>query len=395
MALTDQHASTALPANDEAACSTTSAHRAVGTDQIRVCHVSMTLLTGGLERLLVDFGRYRNAGQFDVQFAALDGLGTPADDLRELGLPVLSVSDSAGGKLGRLSFLASLFRKHDVQVVHTHNTLAHFYGAFAARLAGVPVVINTQHGRGCGNSFKARLQFRMANLLSDRVVGVSEDAASLCRRDDPRSADRIISIWNGIDVDRFDFRGPVAHPTAISVARLSKEKDFATLLRAVWILIKERPDFRLKIVGDGSERPRLEELCAELKLQNNVEFLGERRDVPELLKQSAFFVSSSTTEGVSLTLLEAMAVGLPVVTTRVGGNPEVVLDGGSGRLVSPGSPEELAWAMRDLLNDADTWQVMGQLGRERVERHFNVKHVVKHYEDLYLEVLREKNLITD
>jgi glycosyltransferase involved in cell wall biosynthesis len=394
MALTDKGDAIATTSIGKIADSVSPLIHETAVEQIRVCHVSMTLQTGGLERLLVDFGRYRNEGRFDVQFAALAELGAPADDIRDLGLPVESVADSASGRLGRLKHLAMLFRQSQIQVVHTHNTLAHFYGAFAARLAGVPVVINTQHGRGCGSSLKARLQFRMANRLTDRIVGVSEDAVSLCRRDDAHSADRMSAIWNGIDVDRFDYRGPASHPTAISVARLSKEKDFATLLRAVWIVIKERPDFRLKIVGDGGERASLQALCDELKLNNNVEFLGERHDVPELLKQSAFFLSSTTTEGVSLTLLEAMAVGLPVITTNVGGNPEVVLDGGSGRLVQPGRPEELAWAMRDLLNDVDTWPVMGQLGRERVERHFNVRNVVRHYEDLYLEVLREKNVIT-
>jgi glycosyltransferase involved in cell wall biosynthesis len=368
---------------------TTKAHK------LRVCHVSMTLLTGGLERLLVDFGRHRNAERFDCEFLALDGLGTPADDLREMGYEVASVAAESSGKLARLQNLIRRFHAGQFDVVHTHNTLAHFYGSLAAHLAGVPVVVNSQHGRGCGKSWKARLQFRLANRWSDRVIGVSEDAARLCQRDDQRSADRISAIWNGIDVDRFDFRGPSHEPVAISVARLSKEKDFETLLRAVWILIKEYPDFRLKLVGDGAERPKLEALARDLKLEQNVEFLGERNDIPDLLRQAGFFVSSSTTEGISLTILEAMAVGLPVVTTNVGGNPEIVVEGGTGRLVSPRSPDELALAMRQMLADRDTWPVMGQLGRQRIEKHFNVRSMVRQYEDLYVDLLRGKGHLTD
>jgi glycosyltransferase involved in cell wall biosynthesis len=199
--------------------------------------------------------------------------------------------------------------------------------------------------------------------VTDRIVGVSEDAAALCRADDRHSADRIVALWNGIDVDRFDFRGPAAAPIAISVARLSPEKDFSTLLRAVWILIKEHP-----------------------------EFLGERSDVAQLLPQAGFFVSSSLTEGISLTILEAMAVGLLVVTTRVGGNPEIVVDGGTGRLVDSGSPEQLALAMRDMLNDTDTWPIMSQLARQRIERDFNVRNMVRGYEEIYTELLREKGV---
>ena len=355
--------------------------------KLRVCHVSMCLLTGGLERLLIEFGKNRDVERFETSFVALDGMGVPAEELRAQGHHVECVADVVTGKLARLRRLAHIFRDGQFDVVHTHNTLAHFYGAFAARLAGVPTVVNTQHGRGCGKSWKARLQFRMANRLTDRVVGVSEDAAELCRQDDTRSADRTIALWNGVDLDRFEYRGPSAEPVAISVARLSPEKDFATLLRATWILIKDRPDFRLKLVGDGAERQKLEQLAEELNLTDHVEFLGERSDVSKLLPQAGFFVSSSRTEGISLTLLEAMAVGLPVVTTRVGGNPEIVVEGKTGRLVSSDSPEELALAMRDLLKDQEGWPVYGELARQRVEQHFNVRNMVRQYEDLYRELL--------
>ncbi len=358
--------------------------------KLRVCHVSMCLLTGGLERLLVEFGKNRDGERFETSFVSLDGMGVPAEELRAQGHHVECVADVVTGKFARLRRLTHIFRDGQFDIVHTHNTLAHFYGAFAARLAGVPTVVNTQHGRGCGKSWKARLQFRMANRLTDRVVGVSEDAAELCRQDDARSADRTIALWNGVDLDRFEYRGPSTESVAISVARLSPEKDFATLLRATWILIKDRPDFRLKLVGDGAERQKLEQLAAELNLNDHVEFLGERSDVSRLLPQAGFFVSSSRTEGISLTLLEAMAVGLPVVTTRVGGNPEIVVEGKTGRLVSPNSPEELALAMRDLLKDQEGWPVYGELARQRVEQHFNVRNMVKQYEDLYRELLETR-----
>ena len=356
------------------------------TKTLKVCHVSMCLLTGGLERLLVEFGRHCTRDQFDLSFVALDELGTPADELVELGYSVESITDSSTGKVARLKRLVTLFKDQQIDVVHTHNTLAHFYGAMAAKVAGVPVVLNTQHGRGCGTSWKARMQFRLANRWADRIIGVSEDSARVCRADDPRSADKITAIWNGIDVQRFDYRGLTSHTEAISVARLSPEKDFATLLRAVWSLVKDYPKFKLRIVGDGAERQQLESLARKLNITNHVEFLGERSDVPELLAQAGFFVSSTTTEGISLTLLEAMAVGLPIVTTNVGGNPEIVRDGETGHLVKSGSPVQLANAMRRMLDEPDIWPVMGELGRRRVENDFDVRHVVSQYESLYQDL---------
>lgn len=356
--------------------------------KLKVCHVSMCLLTGGLERLLVEFGKHRDGDQFETDFVALEDLGVPADELRAQGHHVECVGDTVSGKLPRLRRLMHIFRWGRYDVVHTHNTLAHFYGTFAAKLAGVRVVVNTQHGRRCGDSWKARLQFRMANQLSDRIYGVSEDAAALCRRDDPLSARHINALWNGVDLERFEYRNSAGPPTAITVARLSPEKDFATLLRATWILLKDRPDFRLKIVGDGPERAKLEQLSKELDLTNHVDFLGERSDVSELLPQAGFFVSSSLSEGISLTLLEAMAVGLPVVTTDVGGNPEIVVEGKTGLLVQPGSPEKLALAMRALLKDQEAWPVYGELARQRVEQHFNVRTMVRQYEDIYRQLLK-------
>jgi glycosyltransferase involved in cell wall biosynthesis len=360
-------------------------------DRIRICHVSMTLLTGGLERLLVEIGRHCNSDQFELQFVALDRIGQPAEDLRSLGWKVSSLTtDGPQSKLLRAKRLFELLQSDGIDVVHSHNTLAHFYATTAAKWAGVPVVINTQHGRGCGASWKAKWQFRLANQFADQIVGVSEDATRLCQADDPMSARRMKPIWNGIDLGRFAFRGPADAAAAISVARLSPEKDFATLLRATRLVVREVPEFRVRIVGDGRERAALEQLARELELEKHVEFLGERHDVPCLLAEAGFFVSSSLSEGISLTLLEAMAVGLPIVATDVGGNPEIIESGRSGRLVQSGSPEMLAAAMLQMLADRDAWRTYGEFGRQRVERHFNIRHMVQQYEAMYCELLEAK-----
>ncbi|MGE0374245.1 MAG: glycosyltransferase [Planctomycetaceae bacterium] len=364
-----------------------------GSGLIRVCHVSMTLATGGLERLLVEFSRLHDRDRFQLQFAALGELGTPAREIESCGCNVSSMQFGRVGKLQTLWGLVRHFRRSQVEIVHTHNTYAHFYGTLAARVAGVPVVVNTQHGRGCGPTWRNRLQFRLANLGTQSIVGVSDDSAALCRREDRRAAERVLRIWNGIDLDRFEFRGAAPsgdQPTAISVARLSPEKDFATLLRAVAEVVREVPEFRLHIVGDGAEKQNLERLTKLLRLDRHVVFLGERSDVPALLKDAGFFVSSSRTEGVSLTLLEAAAVGLPIVTTAVGGSPEVVQEGRTGFLVAAEQPSALAHAILRMCRSRARWTEMGRLGRDHVERHFEVSRMVRAYESLYEDLLRAR-----
>src|SRR5262249_28267990 len=134
-------------------------------------------------------------------------------------------------------------------------------------------------------------------------------------------------------------------------------------------------------------RPELERLAADLGLTEHVTFLGPVSDVPALLARAALFVLPSRTEGISLTLLEAMARGLPVVATRVGGNPEGVADGETGLLVPPADPASLSAAVLSLLRDPQRGRCMGQAGRRRAERHFEVGRMVARYEGLYRELL--------
>ncbi len=197
------------------------------------------------------------------------------------------------------------------------------------------------------------------------------------------SSAKIQTIWNGIDLDRFAYTGPNPDGPIIAVARLSPEKDLQTLIRAVHIVKQKRPEVRLEIAGDGACMPDLRKLTAKLGLEEAVCFHGQSDEVPKLLARSKLFVLSSLTEGISLTILEAMARGLPVVATNVGGNPEVVEDGETGLLVPSQSPEQLAEAILRLSQDSERCEEMGRAGRARVEAHFNSRHMVEVYERRY------------
>ena len=357
---------------------------------VRVCHVSLMLQTGGLERLLVDFARFHDRSRFDVRFAVMGESGQPAEDIREAGCAVHELRSTAKGRWQRIRHLADFLRSQQIDVVHTHNAYPHLYATIAARLARIPVVVHTRHGRRFGERWHERLQFGLSGRLADRVVAVSDDTAALCRNRGWLPESRVDRIWNGIDIDRFPYRGPASDAVGICVARLSKEKDVATLLRAASFVRQDIPTFRLVIVGDGPERTALEHLARELDITEVVEFTGERSDVPELLQTAAFFISSSTTEGISLTLLEAMAVGLPVVATEVGGNPEIVVPGRTGLLVPPSNESALASAIRDLCHRPDTWRAFGVAGRSRVEECFTIQGMVDEYEQLYLSLLSSR-----
>ena len=357
------------------------------TRKIRVTHVILQLHTGGMEKLLVEFARHADRDRFDLRFICIGGHGQVADEIAGCNWPVTCLGYPPGLRPDLIVGLARQFAAARADVVHTHNNVPLIYGGPASRLAGVRAVVQTRHGQAIGTTARHRAAFRMASLFAGRVVCVSEDAKRLSAAEGvaPR---RLSVIRNGIDTARFAYLGPVPDGPVVTVGRLVPAKGVDTLLRAAARVARRRPGFRLEIAGDGVARPGLEALAVELGLTDRVRFLGNVQDVPGLLARASALALPSLSEGISLTLLEAAARGLPIVATRVGGNPEVVEDGVTGRLVAPADAAELASALVDLEANPNGARVMGRAGRERVERLFDVRRMVAEYEALYLKLLR-------
>lgn len=352
---------------------------------IRVAHIVETLELGGLEKLLIDFVRHADRATFAPQVITLGGRGLLADEIEANGCPVTSLGLGPGlvARGWAIPKLARLFRLGRVGVVHSHSEGPLLFGAPAAKLAGIPKVVHTRHhGPDLGSSRRAIAAMALASRCVDTFACVADDGARWCVTEGVSPA-KVVTVWNGIDLDRFAYLGPTPRGPAVIVARLIPEKDHATLLHALAIAIRKEPGFRLEIAGDGPCAEDLQCLVERLNLKHAARFLGRVDDVPALLASAGLLVLSSRLEGISLTLLEAMARGLPVVATHVGGNPEVVVDGETGRLVPPQSPEALASAMLELWRGPERSKAMGLAGRARAEQCFDVRQTVAHYERIY------------
>ena len=352
---------------------------------IRVAHVVETLELGGLEKLLIDFVRHADRATFALQVITLGRRGLLADEIEANGCPVTSLGLGPGlvARGWAVPKLARLFHRGRVGVVHSHSEGPLLFGAPAAKLAGVRRVVHTRHhGPDLGSSRRAIAAMALASRCVDTFACVADDGARWCITEGVNPA-KVVTVRNGIDLDRFAYLGPTPGGPAVIVARLIPEKDHATLLRALAIAITQEPGFRLEIAGDGPCAEDLHRLAESLNLKHAARFLGRVDDVPALLRCAGLLVLSSRLEGISLTLLEAMARGLPVVATHVGGNPEVVVDGVTGRLVPSQSPEALASAMLELWRDPDRSKTMGLAGRARAEQFFDVRKTMAHYERIY------------
>lgn len=311
-----------------------------------------------------------------VRFVALRHVRRPISPLRDL--------------LGLLE-LAVLCRRLRPDVVHANSSKAGVLARLAAWATGVRARIFTAHGWAFaahhGAASKAYLWAdRAMRPLTTTTICVAENERRIGIEARTCAPARTVVIANAVDVAAAPLARPGdGPPVVVSVGRLQHPKDSATLLRAAARLGGR--DWRLELVGDGPDRPALESLHRELGLEGRVRFAGERDDVPELLSRAAVFVLSSRSEGMPLSVLEAMAAGLPVVASRVGGIPEQVADGVTGLLVPVGDAERLAEALRRLLDDPELRRSLGSAGRTRAEERFDLATFRAAHLDVYRRCL--------
>jgi glycosyltransferase involved in cell wall biosynthesis len=358
-----------------------------------IVQVVLRLDPGGTERLVIELTR-RLRSRYQMSVCCLDEPGGWASELTSLGIEVTALHRAPGFHPGLAWRLGRLARARGARVLHCHHYSPFVYGRLAALATRGLRIVFTEHGRlsDAPPSRKRRLATRGLAAGVRPLFAVSHDLRRhLVAEGFPPRMD---VIWNGIDAGaapaadaRTHARAQLALPENArvvgTVARLDSVKDLPTVLEACAIARREGVAAHLVVVGDGPERQALHEKARTLDLDGSVSWLGRRDDARALVPAFDVYVNSSISEGISLTLLEAMAAELPVVATRVGGTPEVVVHDGTGMLVDARSPAPMAAAITGLLADPRRAAALGREGRRRVLEHFTIEGMVERYAAIY------------
>ncbi len=371
-----------------------------------VLHVIFRLAIGGLENGLVNVINHMPADRYRHAIVCLTDFTDFRDRITRTDVELVAIHKKNGIDWSSYTKIWQVIKQFKPTILHTRNLPTMEY-AIAATLAGVPYRVHGEHGRDVhdhyGTSQKFRLFRKFVALWIHHFIAVSEDLAHWFQESIGINRDRISQIYNGVNVQRFHPRQrnrPKVLPEEFvapdrfivgTVGRMQTVKDQATLVRAFLHLRQIFPDgaerVRLVLVGDGPLRGEIEQIIIDEGMTQNVWLSGERQDIPDLMRSFDLFVLPSEAEGISNTILEAMASGLPIIATNVGGNLELVKHGDTGYLVPPKNPVAMAEAIMIYLKDEELVRQHGRAGRVMAESQFSLHTMVNQYLAVYDSLL--------
>lgn len=385
--------------------------------RIQLVKFLTTFGVGGTEKQVANLTKRMDRRTFDVSFACMNRWGEMIQEIEDR--QGIAVSEYPLESLYELNAFrqqwrfAQELRRNRTQILHSYNFYANMFSLPAAKLAGVPCIVASIRDMGIYLSPMKLQAQKLVCRLADRIV-VNADAIRDWLVEQGYPSAKIVVIRNGVDTSRFGGRSdgaalrrqlgiPMGVPLVVMLARLNPTKGIDCFFEAAAKIRERHPDAHFLAVGecytrndigeivvDERYRRELQDRVTSLGLTDRVHFTGLRKDVPEILAAAAVSVLPSISEGISNTLLESMAAGVPVVATRVGGTPEVIRDGEQGLLVPPGDPQAIADATLAVLGDPALAARLGAEGRRRVREEFSFEAVVHRTEDLYRGLLASK-----
>jgi L-malate glycosyltransferase len=365
-------------------------------NKTKILHVVWSLELAGAEKLAFDMVQTLPLDSFCPIVCSVNNDGILGDMLRQDGYTVYHREKKPGLDWGTVRWLREIIMREQVDVIHAHQYSPMVYSVLAAFGCRKLKIIYTEHGRNYPEKRRWKRTFinpLLARMI-DCIVSISEHTRQAMIEYDRLPGKRIRVIHNGVDFHKIrgvadinekrrELEIPDGYGVVGSAARLDEVKNLPMMLRAFQRVVMDRSKTLLLIAGTGTLENRMKGLARELGIERKVRFVGLRHDLPDLMRIFNIFLLTSFTEGISITLLEAMANGIPAVVTKVGGNPEVVVDGETGYLVPLGEDKKMAERILELLGNPETAGKMGTRGMERVGKSFSFTRMMASYLDVY------------
>jgi glycosyltransferase involved in cell wall biosynthesis len=351
---------------------------------VKIIHIADSMEVGGAEKLISLLCRWQHQQGHEASVHCLYEMGALGKQLRKDGFEVVVHNATRTG--GRPADLYRAIKQRTPDVVHCHNAAAAILGALPARMAGVQKIVVTRHGMVAPPYFlRQELKFAFAARWCDWIVAVCERARRNLMAAPFSAQKKVVRIYNAALAPHCDETSspPKSGFTLLHIGRLNPVKDQETLLRGFALARSRVRDLRLWIVGGGDLRPKLERLARESGLTSSVTFFGEQEDVAPFIRAADLFILSSISEGIPLSLLEALAAGVPSVVTNVGGMSEVAGLSQATITVPPSTPAALAVAIEKMAQSRDQLNHLGNIARECHAAHFTVERMAGQYMELY------------
>ncbi len=366
---------------------------------MKILHVTFNMGIGGTEQVIRQLIMATSGAGLSHAIVCIDGVvGEIGQSLEEQGVTVYRVRRKPGFDRALIRSIRELLREGQFDIVHCHQYTPYVYGWLAARTTRARVVF-TEHGRFHPDRYryKAALINPLISLMTPEVIAISRATARALSRYEFIPAKKIRVVYNGIaglhrePQEMAEIRAALKIPEGAlvtgTVSRLDPVKNQAMMVKAFREFRKQVPDAILLMVGDGPEMGALRKQVADYGLKEAVRFTGFIERPHQYLALMNIFLLSSFTEGTSMTLLEAMSLGIPGVATRVGGNPEIVVDGETGVLVDSDDYEGFAGAMVRLATDRETREKMSSAAAERFRACFSAERMAEQYLSVYQDCM--------
>jgi sugar transferase (PEP-CTERM/EpsH1 system associated) len=358
-------------------------------------HLCESSETGGAESVLVNIADNLDKRRYRSLVCLLSD-GWLKQQLDRRNIETIIIPQPRSFDPGWLKQAHRLLKERDIHLMHSHEFATNVYASLLAKITGIPAV-TTVHGKNYyGEKWRRRAAYRYAARHST-MVAVSHDMKRFLVERISIPPDKLRVIHNGIDLGRYAeqqadraIRKKLGirdgQPVIGTIGNLFAVKGQVHLLRACRDVARVFPDLVLLIAGEGDQRGMLEKEASDIGMADRVKFLGFRDDVPSLLQAMDVFVLPSLSEGLPLSVLEALSLKKPVVASDVGGIPEIIENGVTGYLVPPENPEALAEKITLLLQNPERAAVIGQAGRRRVEEDFSLPRMIREHQSLYEEI---------